>query len=61
MRPVTRKRMIGVMEPVGMLYSIEDDLTEDWLARLAGDGVAELESYLAKHLAFLAFLEDGLG
>ena len=51
--------MIDGMEPVGTLYSIEDDLTEDWLALLAGEGVAELESYLAKHLAFLAFLEDG--
>jgi len=47
------------MEPVGTLYLIEDDLAEDWLAALAGDGVSELEAYLAKHLAFLGFLEDG--
>jgi hypothetical protein len=47
------------MEPRGTLYSIEDDLTEDWLARLADDGVTELESYLEKHLAFLSFLDEG--
>jgi hypothetical protein len=51
--------MIDGMEPVGTLYRIEDDLSQDWLAALAGDGVSELESYLAKHLAFLSFLEDG--
>jgi len=47
------------MEPRGTLYSIEDDLTGDWLARLADEGVAELESYLEKHLAFLSFLDEG--
>jgi hypothetical protein len=51
--------MIEAMEPRGTLYSIEDDLTEDWLARLADAGVTELESYLEKHLAFLSFLDEG--
>ena len=59
MRRPRRTRMIDGMEPVGTLYRIEDDLSQDWLAALAGDGVSELESYLAKHLAFLSFLEDG--
>ena len=59
MRPSAAARMIGAMEPRGTLYSIEDDLTEDWLARLADKGVAELESYLEKHLAFLSFLDEG--
>ena len=49
--------MIGAMEPDGTLYSIEDDLTENWLDRLAAEGVAELESLLARHLAFEAYLE----
>ncbi len=36
---------------------IEDDLSESWLEDWAGAGVAELEAYLAKHAAFLSFLE----
>ena len=40
-----------------MLYRIEDDLTEPWVEEWAGDGVRELEGYLAKHLAFLSFLD----
>jgi hypothetical protein len=40
------------------LHRIEDDLAESWLEDWAGAGVAEIEDYLAKHAAFLAFLED---
>ena len=39
------------------LHRIEDDLAETWLEDWAGAGVAEIEDYLAKHLAFLSFLE----
>jgi hypothetical protein len=39
------------------LHRIEDDLAEDWLEDWAGAGVAEIEEYLAKHAAFLSFLE----
>jgi hypothetical protein len=39
------------------LHYIEDDLSETWVEDWAGAGVAELESYLAKHAAFLSFLE----
>jgi hypothetical protein len=46
------------MEPVGKLHSIEDDLTENWLDRLAAEGLAELESLLARHLAFESYLEE---
>jgi len=40
------------------LHSIEDDLAETWLEDWAGAGVAEIEEYLAKHAAFLRFLES---
>ena len=39
------------------LHSIADDLSETWVEDWAGAGVAEIEAYLAKHAAFLAFLE----
>jgi hypothetical protein len=40
------------------LHYIEDDLQESWLEDWAGAGVAELEALLAKHAAFLAFLDS---
>jgi hypothetical protein len=40
------------------LHQIEDDLSETWLEDWAGAGVAEIEAYLSKYAAFLAFLED---
>jgi hypothetical protein len=42
------------------LHYIEDDLSETWLEDWAGAGVGEIETYLAKHAAFLSFLEDQL-
>ena len=39
------------------LHNIEDDLSETWLEDWIGAGVAELEAYLAKHAAFLSFLD----
>jgi hypothetical protein len=39
------------------LHRIEDDLAETWLEDWAGAGVAEIEDFLSKHLAFLGFLE----
>ena len=39
------------------LHYIEDDLSDTWLEDWAGAGVAEIEAYLAKHAAFLSFLE----
>ena len=39
------------------LHYIEDDLNETWLEDWAGVGVAEIETFLAKHAAFLNFLE----
>jgi hypothetical protein len=40
------------------LHYIADDLCETWVEDWAGAGVAEIEAYLAKHAAFLAFLGD---
>lgn len=39
-------------------HRLEDDVAESWLEDWAGAGVAELEEYLAKHAAFLQFLES---
>ena len=39
------------------LHSIQDELAEGWLEDWAGTGVVEIEEYLAKHAAFLSFLE----
>ena len=40
------------------LHQIEDDLSETWLEDWAGAGVLEIEALLAKHAAFLSFLES---
>ena len=47
---------MGCMSERG-LHAIADDLSDTWLEDWAGAGVAEIEEYLAKHAAFLAFLE----
>jgi hypothetical protein len=39
-------------------HRIEADLEESWLEDWAGVGIAELEAYLAKHAAFLTYLEN---
>jgi hypothetical protein len=38
-------------------HRIETDLEDSWLEDWAGVGIAELEAYLAKHAAFLMYLE----
>ena len=40
------------------LHYIEDDLSDTWVEDWAGAGVREIEAYLAKHAAFLAFLGE---
>jgi hypothetical protein len=42
------------------LHHIETDLNETWVEDWAGAGVCEIEEYLAKHAAFLTFLEAQL-
>jgi hypothetical protein len=39
------------------LHRIQDELADGWLEDWAGAGVAEIEAYLAKHAAFLSYLE----
>ena len=46
------------MEVCGTLHRIEDDLAEGWVDQWAEDGVDAIEEYLAKHLAFLVYLDE---
>ena len=46
------------MEVRGILHRIEDDLSETWVEEWANGGVQSIEGYLAKHLAFLSFLDE---
>jgi hypothetical protein len=46
------------MEDRGTLHRIEDDLEISWIDEWAKDGVCEIEAYLAKHLAFLSYLDE---
>jgi hypothetical protein len=46
------------MEDRGILHRIEDDLSETWVEEWATGGVHSIEGYLAKHLAFLSFLDE---
>jgi hypothetical protein len=39
-------------------HRIEADLEDSWLEDWAGVGIAELEAYLAKHAAFISYLEN---
>ena len=41
-----------------MLHLIEDDLKTSWVEIWAEGGISEIESYLAKHLAFLTYLDE---
>ncbi len=58
MREPCRSSIIATMDDCGPLHRIEDDLAESWVSDWAEDGLDELERYLAKHLAFLTFLDD---
>jgi hypothetical protein len=45
------------MEDCGILHRIQDDLSERWVEEWAEGGVQAIEAYLAKHLAFLSYLD----
>jgi len=55
MRTSGARSIINAMDAI--LHRIEDDLADGWLAEWAGSGVDAIEVYLAKHLAFLTYLE----
>jgi hypothetical protein len=57
MYPRHRIPIIRDMNDRGFHY-IEDDLAESWVEDWAGVGVRELEALLAKHAAFLGYLES---
>jgi hypothetical protein len=40
------------------LHTIADDLSETWIEDWAAVGLAEMEALLAKHAAFLGYLES---
>ncbi len=46
------------MDEDAILYLIEDDLSDTWVDEAACEGVAAIELYLAKHLAFLTYLDE---
>jgi hypothetical protein len=46
------------MDESGTFHRIEDDLDESWIEAWAGAGIEAIEEYLAKHLAFLTYLDD---
>jgi len=48
----------SAMADCGTLHLIERDLGDSWIEDLARDGVDAIERYLAKHLAFLTFLDE---
>ena len=54
---VVRSRFDHSVMDERSLHHIQDELTDTWLEDWAGAGVAEIEAYLAKHAAFLSFLE----
>ena len=43
----------------GDLYRIEDEIDEGWLERWLEAGIERIEAYLAKHAAFVAYLDAG--
>jgi hypothetical protein len=49
---------MAAMDERGILHRIEDDLSETWVEEWANGGVQSIEGYLAKHLAFLSFLDE---
>jgi hypothetical protein len=46
------------MDERDLLHRIDDDLSATWIEEWAERGVEAIESYLAKHLAFLSFLDE---
>jgi hypothetical protein len=58
MRTSASGTIIRPMDDGGLLHRIDDDLSETWIEDWAESGVQAIENYLAKHLAFLSFLDE---
>jgi len=58
MRGRCARSIIDDMDERGTFHRIEDDLSPTWVEEWARSGVAAIETYLAKHLAFLTYLDD---
>jgi hypothetical protein len=54
-----RPELLPIFRPMSErgLHQIEDDLSDTWVEDWAGAGVQEIEALLAKHAAFLSFLD----
>ena len=48
----------SAMDERGPLHLVEDELSDSWIEDWAAEGIRTLQDYLAKHLAFLAYLDD---
>jgi hypothetical protein len=46
------------MDDRGLLHRIDEHHSDTWNQEWAESGVEAIESYLAKHLAFLSFLDE---
>src|SRR5581483_8525824 len=55
---VRNRRDHRSMDDRGTLHLIEDDLKQSWVEVWAAGGLREIEAYLAKHLAFLTYLDE---
>jgi hypothetical protein len=40
------------------LFKIQEDLEGTWLEDLASAGIVEIEEFLGKHAAFLAYMDE---
>jgi hypothetical protein len=58
MRTSASGTIISPMDDGGLLHRIDDELSETWIEDWAESGVQAIENYLAKHLAFLSFLDE---
>jgi hypothetical protein len=58
---VRRRPDYSIMEEQRGLHRIEDELGESWLGEWLEQGLATLEAYLAKHAAFVDYLETEPG
>ena len=56
--PDEAHRIVFEVMSDAQLHSIDDYLSEDWLAAWAAQVVQDVEAYLRKHAAFSAFLDD---